>query len=108
MALELLRQRGGAIPPADIPEGAVHALDIVETDDRIQPLLQTLLGRTLIVDSLETATRLWRMSPDVLITSLARANHSANWASIPAGKARARNTTPCSRAETKSTNWKFS
>ena len=63
VALELLRQRGGAIPPADIPEGAVHALDIVETDDRIQPLLQTLLGRTLIVDSLETATRLWRMSP---------------------------------------------
>ena len=63
VALELLRQRGGAIPPADIPEGAVHALDIVETDVRIQPLLQTLLGRTLIVDSLETATRLWRMSP---------------------------------------------
>ena len=63
VALELLRQRGGAIPPADIPEGAVHALDIVETDARIQPLLQTLLGRTLIVDSLETATRLWRMSP---------------------------------------------
>ena len=53
VALELLRQRGGAIPPADIPEGAVHALDIVETDDRIQPLLQTLLGRTLIVDSLK-------------------------------------------------------
>ena len=63
VALELLRQRGGAIPPADIPDGAVHALDIVETDDRIQPLLQTLLGRTLIVDSLEVATRLWRMSP---------------------------------------------
>ena len=63
VALELLRQRGGAIPPADIPKGAVHALDIVETDVRIQPLLQTLLGRTLIVDSLETATRLWRISP---------------------------------------------
>ena len=63
VALELLRQRGGAIPPADIPGGAVHALDIVETDVRIQPLLQTLLGRTLIVDSLETATRLWRISP---------------------------------------------
>ena len=63
VALELLRQRGGAIPPADVPEGAIHALDAVETDERIQPLLQTLLGRTLIVGTLETATRLWRMSP---------------------------------------------
>ena len=63
VALELLRERGGAIPPSDIPEGAMPALDIVEIDDPIQPLLQTLLGRTLIVDSLETATRLWRMSP---------------------------------------------
>ncbi len=63
VALELLRQRGGAIPPADIPAEANHALDIVETDERIQPLLQTLLGRTLVVDTLETATRLWRMNP---------------------------------------------
>jgi len=63
VALELLRERGGAIPPSDIPDGTVPALDIVEIDDSIQPLLQTLLGRTLIVDSLETATRLWRMSP---------------------------------------------
>ena len=63
VALELLRERGGSIPPSDIPEGAVPALDIVATDDLIQPLLQTLLGRTLIVDSLETATRLWHMSP---------------------------------------------
>jgi chromosome segregation protein len=63
VALELLRERGGAIPPSDIPNGTVPALGIVEIDDSIQPLLQTLLGRTLIVDSLETATRLWRMSP---------------------------------------------
>ncbi len=35
----------------------------VETDERNQPLLQTLLGRTVIVDTLETATRLWRANP---------------------------------------------
>ena len=63
VALELLRQRGGTIPPSDVPEGTVHSLSVVETDERIQPLLQTLLGRTLIVDNLDTAARLWRISP---------------------------------------------
>ena len=63
VALELLRERGGAIPASDLPAEGTPALRVVETDDRNQPLLQTLLGRTVIVDTLETATRLWRANP---------------------------------------------
>ena len=63
VALELLRERGGEIPPNDLPAEGKPALQVVETDERNQPLLQTLLGRTLIVDTLETATRLWRSNP---------------------------------------------
>ena len=63
VALEMLRQRGGEIPPNDLPAEGKPALKVLETDDRNQPLLQTLLGRTVIVDALETATRLWHSNP---------------------------------------------
>ena len=63
VSLELLRQRGGAIPPSDVPNEAIHALEVVKTDEHIQPLIQTLLGHTLIVENLNTATRLWEMNP---------------------------------------------
>ena len=63
VSLELLRQRGGAIPPSDVPNEAIHASDVVKTDEHIQPLIQTLLGHTLIVENLKTATRLWGMNP---------------------------------------------
>jgi chromosome segregation protein len=63
VALDLLRARGGEIPPHDLPAEGVPALRIVEANENLQPLLQTLLGRTVIVDSLETATRLWRGNP---------------------------------------------
>ncbi|SVD73334.1 uncharacterized protein METZ01_LOCUS426188, partial [marine metagenome] len=63
VSLELLRQRGGVIPPSDVPNEAIHALDVVRTDEHIQPLIQTLLGHTLIVENLKTATQLWGMNP---------------------------------------------
>ena len=63
VSLELLRARGGEIPPHDLPAEGVQALGIVEVDENLRPLLQTLLGRTVIVDTLETATRLWRSNP---------------------------------------------
>ena len=63
VSLELLRARGGEIPPHDLPAEGVQALGIVEVDGNLRPLLQTLLGRTVIVDTLETATRLWRSNP---------------------------------------------
>ena len=63
VALEMLRERGGEIPPNDLPAEGKPALQVVETGEHNQPLLQTLLGRTLIVDTLETATRLWRSNP---------------------------------------------
>ena len=48
-----------ADPPGDAGEGtsrAIRALDVVEADPRVQPLLQSLLGRTYIVPDLATAT----------------------------------------------------
>jgi chromosome segregation protein len=43
-------------------EGAVKALDIVECDETIKPLLQRLLGRTLIVADLAAATAGFRQA----------------------------------------------
>ena len=63
VALELLRERGGEVPPHDLPAEGLLASRIVEADDSLQPLLQVVLGRTVIVDSLETATRLWHVNP---------------------------------------------
>ena len=63
VALELLRERGGAIPASDLPTEGIPAIRVVDSDEQNQPLLQTLLGRTVIVDTLETATRLWRANP---------------------------------------------
>jgi chromosome segregation protein len=63
VALEMLVERGGEIPPSDLPGKGKAALHVVETDESNQSLLQALLGRTVIVDTLETATELWRSNP---------------------------------------------
>ncbi|MBI3881130.1 MAG: chromosome segregation protein SMC [Verrucomicrobia bacterium] len=46
--------------PESVPAGAVSALQIVEADDSVKPLLGILLGRTLIVPDLAAATAAWR------------------------------------------------
>ncbi len=38
------------------------ALSVVEAEASVQPLLQSLLGRTLIVPDLDAATSAWRES----------------------------------------------
>ena len=63
VSLELLRQRGGAIPPSDIPNEAKYILDIIKAEEHIQPLIQTLLGHTLIVEDLNVAIRMWESNP---------------------------------------------
>jgi len=63
VSLELLRQRGGAIPPSDIPNEAKYILNIIKTEEHIQPLIQTLLGHTLIVEDLNIAIRMWESNP---------------------------------------------
>ena len=63
VALDLLRERGGEIPAGDLPATGTPALNVVQADEPLMPLLQTLLGRTLIVNSLEMATDLWSAAP---------------------------------------------
>ncbi|NGO38437.1 chromosome segregation protein SMC [Limisphaera ngatamarikiensis] len=49
--------REGVAPPASDPAGGLtRALDVIEADPRVQPLLRSLLGRTFIVPDLATAT----------------------------------------------------
>ncbi|MDB6036489.1 MAG: condensin subunit Smc [Verrucomicrobiales bacterium] len=61
-ALSLLQgiatEEGGQTE-ASLPEGAVSALSVMTVEESIRPLLQRLLGRTLIVPNLEAATALW-------------------------------------------------
>jgi chromosome segregation protein len=45
------------------PSGAVLALSVIDADPSVQPLLAALLGRTLLVADLATATALWREQP---------------------------------------------
>ncbi|MGZ5568309.1 MAG: chromosome segregation protein SMC, partial [Limisphaerales bacterium] len=51
--------------PADratLPTGSSLALDVVECDAPIRPLLERLLGNTLIVDDLAAATAAWKQT----------------------------------------------
>jgi chromosome segregation protein len=45
-----------------MPEGAIRALQVIDADPSVTPLLASLLARTLIVADLESATALWRES----------------------------------------------
>jgi chromosome segregation protein len=51
---------GSAAPAADIPAPHPAALSFVEAEPSVQPLLRSLLGRTLIVPDLDTAAAAWR------------------------------------------------
>jgi chromosome segregation protein len=59
--LEFSRPGAEEIPAINI-EGAVKAVEVVECDDAIKPLLQRLLGRTLIVTDLTAATAAFRQA----------------------------------------------
>ena len=62
-ALELLTQRAPeAAPDAPAPELGVAAAAIVEADAAVRPLIDSLLGRTIIVPDVARATIAWRES----------------------------------------------
>ena len=48
--------------PTIIPNGATHILQVIQSDDSIQPLLKKLFERTCIAPDLATATAAWRES----------------------------------------------
>lgn len=51
----------GVVSP-QAPEGAELALSIIEASDSVRPLLQALLGRTLVVSDMEQALQIWPAS----------------------------------------------
>ena len=57
-----LALRNGNGAPAAISSPHPTALSVVEAEDSVQPLLRSLLGQTLIVPDLNTATNAWRES----------------------------------------------
>jgi chromosome segregation protein len=59
-ALGLGNAADAAADAAGAPEGAVRAHAVVQADDAAGPLVQALLGRTLIVPDLAAATAGWR------------------------------------------------
>lgn len=63
-ALGLSRNGNGHEPvqPASLPSGGTAALSVIDADTDVQPLLNRLLGRTLIVPDLGAATAAWRDS----------------------------------------------
>jgi chromosome segregation protein len=46
-----------------LPAGAVPATSVVEADEIVRPLLDRLLGATLVVEDLQSATVAWREMP---------------------------------------------
>jgi chromosome segregation protein len=61
-ALSLLPAIEGVAPVSPF-EGVVHALSVVEADPSVQPLLQRLLGQTLIAPDLAAATEAFQKQP---------------------------------------------
>jgi chromosome segregation protein len=58
-----LSRNGNSQPPLNsesLPDGAMHALSVVDADADVRPLLSRLLERTLIVPDLKVATAAWR------------------------------------------------
>jgi chromosome segregation protein len=104
VSLELLRQRGGAIPPSDIPNEAKYILDIIKTEEHIQPLIQTLLGHTLIVEDLNIAIRMWESNPGRFDYVTHRGESLSQQGVSQAGKGKVRNTTLSSLVATKLNN----
>ena len=62
-ALEFCGQNGVATAEeVSCPANATRALDVMEADELIRPLLSRLLGRTWIVADLPSATEAWRVT----------------------------------------------
>ncbi|HEY3862303.1 MAG TPA: chromosome segregation protein SMC [Verrucomicrobiae bacterium] len=57
-ALQLAAEDGAALPAC--PANTVSALSVIEAEPAVQPLLQRLLGQTLIAPDLAAATSAWR------------------------------------------------
>jgi chromosome segregation protein len=57
-ALDL--QNGNGLPAAAVPAGMIPVLGVVEAEEAVRPLLQNLLGRTLIAPDLAAAAAAWR------------------------------------------------
>jgi chromosome segregation protein len=57
-ALDLQHSNGAPVPP--LPSGMVPVLSVVETQETVRPLLEHLLGRTVIAPDLAAAGAAWR------------------------------------------------
>ncbi|MGA2557130.1 MAG: chromosome segregation protein SMC, partial [Verrucomicrobiota bacterium] len=57
-ALDLQKGNGEAAPA--VPAGMIPVLSVVEAEERVRPLLQSLLGRTVIAPDLAAAGAAWR------------------------------------------------
>ncbi|PYI87803.1 MAG: chromosome segregation protein SMC [Verrucomicrobia bacterium] len=57
-----LRNGCGQLEAPDFQSRGELALKVIEADDSVQPLLRSLLGKTVIVSDLATATSIWRES----------------------------------------------
>ena len=57
-ALDL--RSGNGLPAAAVPAGMIPILSVVEAEEAVRPLLQTLLGHTVIAPDLAAAGAAWR------------------------------------------------
>jgi chromosome segregation protein len=57
-ALDL--QHSNGVPVPAVPAGMIPVLSVVETEEAVRPLLQNLLGRTVIAPDLAAAGMAWR------------------------------------------------
>ena len=62
-ALGLLSAEAAESETGPAPDGATPALSVIEADESVRQLLSRLLGRTLIVPDLATATSLFQQQP---------------------------------------------
>jgi chromosome segregation protein len=53
-------QNGNGSPAAPVPSGMIPVLGVVEAEEAVRPLLQNLLGHTLIAPDLAAAGAAWR------------------------------------------------
>lgn len=59
-ALALKSASASAATDSALPSGAAAALSVIQCDDTVRPLIEALVGRTLIVESLAAATAAWK------------------------------------------------
>jgi chromosome segregation protein len=59
-ALALKSLTASSVRDAALPAGTTSALSVIQCDDSVRPLIEALVGRTLIVESLAIATAAWK------------------------------------------------